>query len=228
MKRKDFLQKGLPGVLSIIGIGAIVCNTNDSSSETKDCIPSPRETRGPFPNKTPAQLMHSNIRSDRKGVALLINLVIQDKSNDCKPLAGAIVDIWHCDKDGYYSQYGDHPMQREDLRAEDFLRGRQVADDQGRVSFLSIYPGWYSGRAPHIHLEILDSHARSLLVTQIAFPGQISEIVYASPLYKDRGLADTNNESDGIFRGDLEEEMGIVSGNLKDGFTLMKEIIVKT
>lgn len=228
MQRKDFLKKGLPGVLSIIGISAIIGHGDkENNVADDDCIVSPRETKGPFPNKTPAQLVQSNITSDRTGIALLINLTIQNKNNDCKPLPGAIVDIWHCDKDGYYSEYGNHPMQRKDLTAEHFLRGRQIADEKGRVSFLSIYPGWYGGRAPHIHLELFNSKEKSLLVTQLAFPENISKTVYSSPLYINRGDADTSNTGDGIFRDSISDQLAAVTGNLKDGFTLMKTIVVK-
>jgi len=227
MQRKDFLKKGLPGVLSIIGISAIIGHGENEATADDDCIVSPRETKGPFPNKTPTQLVQSTIKSDRTGIALLINLIIQDKNNNCKPLPGAIVDIWHCDKDGYYSEYGNHPMQRKDLTSEHFLRGRQTADEKGRISFLSIYPGWYSGRAPHIHLEIFDSNGKSLLVTQVAFPENISKTVYSSPLYTNRGDADTSNTRDGIFRDSLSEQLAAIKGNLKDGFTLTKAIVVK-
>jgi len=230
MQRKDFLKKGLPGVLSIIGISAMLGHgksEDELATAEDDCIPSPRETKGPFPNKTPSQLVQANIKADRTGIALLINLIIQDKNNNCNPLPGAIVDIWHCDKDGYYSEYGNHPMQQKDLRSEHFLRGRQTADEKGRVSFLSVYPGWYSGRAPHLHLEIFNSSGTSLLVTQVAFPENISEQVYTTALYASRGQADTPNNSDGIFRNSLSEELADVTGNANDGYTLTKTIVVK-
>jgi protocatechuate 3,4-dioxygenase beta subunit len=229
MQRKDFLKKGIPGVLSIIGISAVIghgVKENDIPGDEQDCTLSPGETKGPFPNKTPSELVKANIKADRTGIALLVNLTIQDKNNNCKPLPGAIVDIWHCDKDGYYSEYGNHPMQHKDLTGEHFLRGRQIADEKGRVSFLSIYPGWYSGRAPHIHFEIFGSNGKSLLVTQVAFPENISEQVYATPLYAGRGQANTSNTRDGIFRNSLAGNMATVTGNIKDGFTLEKTIVV--
>ena len=229
MQRKDFLKKGLPGVLSIMGIAAVLGHgkTGDELTDDQDCIPSPRETKGPFPNKTPSQLVKANIKADRTGIALLINLTIQDKNNNCRPLPGAIVDIWHCDKDGYYSEYGDHPMQRKDLSGEHYLRGRQTADEKGRVSFLSVYPGWYSGRAPHVHLEIFSSSGTSLLVTQLAFPENISKQVYTSTLYADHGQADTSNTRDGVFRDSLTDQLATVTGNTSDGYTLTKAIVVK-
>lgn len=230
MQRKDFLKKGLPGVLSIIGIAAIVGHgksEDEIATAEQDCIPSPKETKGPFPNKTPSQLVKANIKADRTGIALLMNLIIRDKNNNCMPLPGAIVDIWHCDKDGYYSEYGNHPMQRRDLSGEHFLRGRQTADEKGRVSFLSVYPGWYSGRAPHVHLEIFSKSGTSLLVTQLAFPENISKQVYDTALYADHGQADTPNTRDGIFSNSLADQLASITGNTSDGFTLTNAIIVK-
>jgi protocatechuate 3,4-dioxygenase beta subunit len=173
-------------------------------------------------------MVQSNIKADREGIALLINFTILDKTNSCKPLTGAHVDIWHCDKDGNYSEYGNHPMQRTDLTLAHFLRGRQTTDADGHVSFLSIYPGWYHGRAPHIHIEIFTTAGKSLLVTQVAFPENISKNVYSSPLYAARGEADTPNNRDNVFADSLSEQMATVTGNVKDGFTLTSTIVVKS
>ena len=93
------------------------------------------------------------------------------------------------------------------------------------MSFLSIYPGWYRGRAPHIHLEVLDQNENSLKVTQIAFPEDVSDEVYSTTNYN--GTADTSNTQDGIFRDSLEYNMlDSITGNTTDGFTLTKTIII--
>ncbi|HET6724336.1 MAG TPA: intradiol ring-cleavage dioxygenase [Chitinophagaceae bacterium] len=229
MERKDFLKNGVWGFATVLtGIGFAGDNKNGNKVAGDDCDVSPRETRGPFPTKTPAQMVQSNIKSDRDGIALLINFTILDKTNNCKPLAGAHVDIWHCDKDGNYSEYGNHPMQRTDLISVHFLRGRQTTDENGHISFLSIYPGWYHGRAPHIHIEIFDTAGKSVLVTQVAFPENISKNVYSSPLYAARGEADTPNNRDNVFADSLSEQMATVTGNVKDGFTLTSTIVVKS
>lgn len=229
MERKDFLKNGIFGLTTILTGAAIAGDNKKQNTQGEDeCDVSPRETKGPFPTKTPSQMVQSNIRSDRRGVALLINLIIVNKTNKCKPFAEAHVDIWHCDKDGYYSEYGNHPMQRNDLTSAHFLRGRQVTDAKGHVSFLSIYPGWYHGRAPHIHIEVFDKSGASLLVTQVAFPQDISNTVYSSPLYTSRGEADTPNNRDNVFSDSLAEQMAAVTGNVKDGFTLSSRIVVKS
>lgn len=229
MERKKFLKSSFLG-LSTILTGSAMSGKRKKQSEPagEDCSISPRETRGPFPTKTPTQLVQASIKSDRSGIALLINLTIVDKSNNCKPLPGAIVDVWHCDKDGNYSEYGSNFLQRKDFTSEHFLRGRQAADANGRASFISIYPGWYPGRAPHIHLEIFDKSGKSLLVTQVAFPEDISSKVYSSPLYAARGETDTPNRRDNIFADSLDEQMATVTGNIKDGFILSKTIVVRS
>jgi protocatechuate 3,4-dioxygenase beta subunit len=229
MERKKFLKTGVFGLTTILTGAFIVSDKKNQNEPTgDDCNVSPPETKGPFPTKTPAQMVQSNIKSDRTGIALLINLTIVDKTNHCKPLAGAHVDIWHCDKDGNYSEYGNHPMQKNDLTSAHFLRGRQKADANGLVSFLSIYPGWYHGRAPHIHIEVFDKEGKSLLVTQVAFPENISSKVYSSPLYANRGNADTSNTRDMVFADSLSEQMATVTGNTTHGYTLSSTIVVKS
>ncbi|WP_258103603.1 intradiol ring-cleavage dioxygenase [Marinoscillum sp. MHG1-6] len=220
MKRKDFIKRSIIGLGTIVGIPTALATCNEKEKEmiNGDCMLSPAETAGPFPNKTPADFVRANIIGDRSGVALLINLTIQDQSNDCVPLEGALVDIWHCDAVGNYSEYND-------LTDKHFLRGRQQTDANGQVSFISIYPGWYPGRAPHIHLEILDAKEKSLRVSQIAFPEEVSAGVYTSSDYK--GAADTSNAGDGVFRDSLNNNMAdSITGNTTDGYNLTKTIVV--
>lgn len=228
MKRKSFLKSSLAGLGAIVGIPTALssCVQGKNPASADGCEVSPSETAGPFPIKTPAELVRANIISDRKGVALLINFTIQDTNNDCQPLAGAFVDIWHCDSEGLYSEYGGEGSfwQKTDLSEKHFLRGRQTTDANGQVSFISIYPGWYPGRAPHIHVEVLDSNEKSLLVTQVAFPDDVSNVVYATAHYQ--GAADTTNVQDGLFDDSLEGNMSIVNGNNDDGYTLVHMIKV--
>ena len=233
MDRKKFIRNSILGIASLATVTKVLesCSkndTNDTTDESSDgtCSVSPSETKGPFPIKTPSQLVLENIKSDRVGIALLINLTIKNKNNNCQPLAGALVDVWHCDKDGNYSEYGGTQMQQTDYTAVHFLRGRQTTNANGVASFVSIYPGWYQGRAPHIHVEILTSSGSSLLVTQIAFPENISSEVYASTNYVAHGQADTANTADNVFSDSLFKEIATLSGNLTDGYTLTKTIIV--
>ncbi|KFF06800.1 dioxygenase family protein [Flavobacterium reichenbachii] len=233
MDRKKFIRNSIFGIASLATASTLLesCSKNDhDDSETNSgdgsCTVSPSETKGPFPIKTPSQLVLENIKSDRVGVALLINLTIENKNNNCEPLSGVLVDVWHCDKDGNYSEYGGTSMQQADYTTVHFLRGRQTSNTKGEVSYISIYPGWYQGRAPHIHVEVLSASGNSLLVTQIAFPEPVSSTVYASINYAAHGQADTANTRDNVFSDSLSDELATITGNLTDGYTLSKTIIV--
>ncbi len=234
MDRKKFIRNGILGIASLATATKFLesCSKSDndetdsSNSGDGSCTVSPSETKGPFPIKTPSQLVLENIKSDRIGIALLINLKIENRNNNCEPLSGVLVDVWHCDKDGNYSEYGGTQMQQADYTSVHFLRGRQTTNANGEVSFISIYPGWYQGRAPHVHVEVLSSSGNSLLVTQIAFPETISSQVYSSTNYASHGQADTTNAKDNVFADSLANEMAAITGNLTDGFTLTKTITV--
>ena len=233
MKRKTFLRKGIIGLATISSIPIVkACTENGTETvlpsptgSDEACTLTPTETLGPFPNITPAQLARQNIIIDRTGVAFLINLTVVGQSNECQPLEGLIIDLWHCDREGNYSQYGNTFLQQVDYTDHDFLRGRQVTNEDGKASFISIFPGWYSGRAPHIHLEILNAQENSLLVTQLAFPKEVCDVVYASEGYK--GEADTTNERDMFFRDGFKENLlDILEGNITDGYTMEKTIVL--
>jgi protocatechuate 3,4-dioxygenase beta subunit len=236
MERKDFLKNGLLAALGITAVAPLIaaCNKNDltststeGSTETGDCATSPSETAGPFPTKSPSSLVTSDIRSDRTGVPLSINITVNNRNHNCAVLAGAIVDIWHCDKDGYYSEYGGSGMQSANMTTVHFLRGRQTTDEKGLVTFTSIFPGWYSGRAPHIHVHIYDASGTSLLVTQIAFPTTICDTVYTNAThYYTRGKQDTSNANDNVFADSLASELATVTGSVDAGYALTHIITV--
>jgi protocatechuate 3,4-dioxygenase beta subunit len=233
MDRKKFIRNSILGITSLVAASKLLesCsrdNNNENSNDptNSDCTVSPTETKGPFPIKTPSQLVLENIKSDRIGIPLLINLIIENKNNNCSVLEGAIVDVWHCDKDGNYSEYGGTQMQQTDYTAVHFLRGRQTTNAKGLASFVSIYPGWYSGRAPHIHIEVLSGSGTSLLITQVAFPENVSSQVYSSSNYAAHGQANTSNTNDNVFSDSLLNELATVTGNLTDGYTLTKTIVV--
>jgi len=234
MDRKKFIKNSILGIASIATVSKLMesCSKGDdhqnsNNSTDSGCTISPTETKGPFPIKTPSQLVLENIKSDRIGIPLLINLTIENKNNNCSVVEGIIVDIWHCDKDGNYSEYGGTQMQQIDYTTVHFLRGRQTTNANGLASFISIYPGWYSGRAPHIHIEVLSSSGSSLLITQVAFPENVSNEVYSSSNYAAHGQANTSNTSDNVFSDSLSNELATVTGNLIDGYTLTKTIVVR-
>lgn len=229
MKRKQFLSKGVIGMGSVLGLTSLFAsqhrNREGQDSDYTECFGSPKETRGPFPNKTPAQYVRENIVGNRIGIPLLMKFTILNKNENCRPYSNALVDVWHCDSHGKYSEYGGNRMQPEDLSDEHFLRGRLATDANGLASFISIFPGHYPGRSPHIHLEVMDQNEKSLLVTQVAFPEHVCNAVYVTNNYKDANY--TSNESDSIFRNSLENNMAdSITGDLQNGFTLEKSIVV--
>jgi protocatechuate 3,4-dioxygenase beta subunit len=224
MERKEFIkQLGFGTLIAPV----VIVNDSHVGKSLNACEEWPRETPGPFPTKDPEKLLIADIRGDRSGIEMKVRITIQNKNNNCRALPGALVDIWHCDKDGYYSEYGGSGMQRANLQSVHFLRGRQQADKNGLVSFTTIFPGWYRGRAPHIHVEIFNGGGKSLLITQIAFPTKICDAVYTKATqYYTRGRQDTSNESDGVFANSLADQLASVSGNIENGFVLSNTIIV--
>lgn len=228
MDRKNFFKKGILGLGGIAVFPQVIssCSENEPTliTDPNACAVSPAEIAGPFPIKTPTQLVRENIVGNRSGIPLVINIKVENTNNNCEPLAGVLVDIWHCDAKGNYSEYSG--QLDGDFTSENFLRGRQTTGADGVASFVSIYPGWYPGRAPHLHLEILSSDGTSsLLVTQTAFPEDISNTVYATEGYN--GDFDTPNSQDGEFSDSLNRNMATsVIGNTSDGYVLNETVKV--
>lgn len=204
--------------------GSTSGSTTGSTSGT--CTATASETEGPFPTKSPASLVSNDITSDRTGTKLTVNITIQNKNDSCEGLAGALVDIWHCDAAGNYSEYGGTGMQSTNYTSVHFLRGRQTTDANGLVTFTSIYPGWYSGRAVHIHVHVYNASGKSLLVTQIAFPEDISKVVFAQGVYASHGQADTTNAKDNVFGDGVSTELSTVTGSVSTGYVLTHAIVV--
>lgn len=233
MERKEFLKRlGLTTiVLPLLASCGEDVDPATNNSGTGDCTITNSETAGPFPTKDPSSLQKVDIRADRTGVTLTIEITIQNKNNGCAPLAGAMVDIWHCDKDGYYSEYGGTGMQAVNYTGVHFLRGRQVANSEGKVAFTTIFPGWYTGRATHIHVHIYSASGSSLLVTQIAFPEGASSAVALVNAASDYGYTKgmsgyTTNASDNVFGDGVSTELGTVTGSVGAGYELTHTIVV--
>ncbi|MEP6678469.1 MAG: intradiol ring-cleavage dioxygenase [Betaproteobacteria bacterium] len=158
------------------------------------CVATPAQTEGPFFVDT--RLQRADLRGDpgggpaRAGLPLTLELAVSALSGaGCAPLAGAVVDVWHCDADGVYSGTRG---------AERYLRGYQVSDANGRVRFVTIYPGWYSGRAVHLHFKVRSGAHE--LASQLYFDDALSDRVFARAPYAARGHADVRNARDFLFR----------------------------
>jgi protocatechuate 3,4-dioxygenase beta subunit len=134
--------------------------------------------------------LRRNVIEGRPGAVLWLSLTVLD-SGSCRPLPGATVEIWHADAGGSYSGVGE-------LQNARFLRGRQAVGAAGVATFRTIYPGWYPGRTPHVHVKV--SVAGTEVHTgQLFFDEGLTAAVYAREPYRSRGAQDTTNAADGIF-----------------------------
>lgn len=162
------------------------------------CMLTPETTEGPY-YFDPA-LERADIAENRKGLDLMVRLQVVDQ--DCRPIEGAHVDLWHCDARGHYSGYPGQGDKRDaDTTGEKFLRGWQSTGKDGIVAFKTIYPGWYRGRTTHIHFKAVPRDGE-VLTGQMFFPDDLSEHIYMTvPPYNERqGVRDTMNADDGILR----------------------------
>ena len=163
------------------------------------CVVVPQLTEGPYYIDT--DLERSDIRPDTTtgevaaGTPLSLNFAVSILDGGaCVGLAGAVVDVWHCDALGVYSGVSGN--------AGNFLRGVQRTDANGTASITTVYPGWYSGRAVHIHFKVRtepEAEAGYELTSQLFFNDDVSREVYAAEPYSSKGAQDVPNEGDGIF-----------------------------
>jgi protocatechuate 3,4-dioxygenase beta subunit len=247
-RRRVLELLGLGGVsatlFTIAGCGPTGSTDSPSSAAASpsaatgaSCAIIPEETAGPYPGDgsngpnvlAESGVVRSDIRSSfgssttvAEGIPLTIQLTIQDGA-DCAPLAGAAVYLWHCDRDGNYSLYSDA------VSGENYLRGVQAADDNGLVTFTSIFPACYAGRWPHIHFEIYPSldlatnKANKIATSQVALPQDACDAVYATDGYAQsvRNMTRVNLASDNVFGEDGgAQQLGTVSGSVSAGYTV--------
>lgn len=163
------------------------------------CVLIPEETEGPYPLDLSADIAYfrKNISEGRPGIPLSLTLSLVNISNRCTPLRNARVDIWHCDKDGIYSgveQPGHNTV------GQTFCRGIMLSNQQGQVTFHTIYPGWYEGRVTHIHFRVYLNNGL-VATSQLAFPETITRTVYESEAYRQRGqnTSIAKNADDMVF-----------------------------
>jgi protocatechuate 3,4-dioxygenase beta subunit len=171
------LGLGASGVLGRLALGA-------TEADAASCTLAPELTEGPY--WIANHLTRRDVTENKPGVPLSLQLTVVD-ARTCKPIKGADVEIWHADAQGAYS-----------LGRRRFLRGHQRSDADGLVVFHTIYPGWYRGRTPHIHVKV-HVGGNTVHTGQLFFPDATSAAVYRTAHYRAHGPADTTNRADGIY-----------------------------
>ena len=194
MERRTFLRSlGLVALGSMIPLRSrAVALMGAHPKVAPACWVTPQETEGPFyfdPN-----LVRRDITEGKTGLPLHLTFTVVDE--DCAPIPNVLVDIWHCDKDGVYSGYS---QPGGDTTGQTFLRGIQVTDATGIARFDTVYPGWYQGRATHIHFKARTTQT-TYVTSQFAFPESVNSAVYATALYSGRGANPTSNSGDMVFQ----------------------------
>ncbi|NMO51844.1 intradiol ring-cleavage dioxygenase [Actinoplanes sp. TBRC 11911] len=239
-----------------IGLGGATLGLAACSEDTTSSSPSPAataasgeipgETAGPYPGDgsngpdvlEQSGIVRRDIRSSfggatgtAEGVPMTLDLTINDLANGGRPFTGVAVYVWHCDRAGRYSLYSDG------VTGENYLRGVQIADSTGRVTFTSVFPACYSGRWPHVHFEVypdqaaITDSAKAIATSQLALPKEICEKVYAQSGYEASvsNLARVSLDSDNVFSDDeAAKQLAIVTGDVAGGYTVSLVVGVDT
>jgi protocatechuate 3,4-dioxygenase beta subunit len=189
-RRGSLLKLGGAGLAVALGWKAVDeasgAGPTAVASGAVSCVLTPEQTEGPY--FLPGDKVRRNITEGKPGVPLTLKLTVLDVST-CKPIKGAAVDIWHCDAVGTYAAESNRT----------FLRGIQKTDAKGVATFKTIYPGWYQGRAVHIHLKV--SLGGNVVHTgQLYFPDATTDKVYTRSPYSSRPGRTTRNPDDANFR----------------------------
>jgi protocatechuate 3,4-dioxygenase beta subunit len=227
---------------STFGSGTTSSSTSTSSTAASgSCAVIPEETAGPYPGDGSntasgsvanalalTGIVRSDIRSSvgsatgtATGVPVTVVFTLENVNNACAPLDGYAIYLWHCDAAGRYSMYSSG------VTSENYLRGVQATDGNGQATFVTIYPGCYSGRMPHMHFEVYrslttaTSFSNKLKTSQLAFPVDVSETVYNNTsAYSDSvsNLSNISFATDNIFSDGYSLELVSISGDLSSGY----------
>lgn len=206
----------------------------------------PDETAGPYPGDgsngpdvlEQSGVVRSDIRSSfggangtAEGVPLTLELTVTDLANGGIPFAGTAVYVWHCDREGRYSMYSDG------VTDQNYLRGVQITDADGKVRFTTIFPGCYTGRWPHIHFEVypdetsITDAANAIATSQVALPKEVSDAVYGQPGYDSSvgNLAQLSLDTDNVFGDDGGVlQLATVTGDVSGGYLAALAVPVDT
>jgi protocatechuate 3,4-dioxygenase beta subunit len=230
-RREALALLGSGGTLLLLGCSPSSATISRAERPRYPCVVRPASTQGPY--YVDEKLERSDIRSDptdgtvREGTPLALTLNVSSvaigalrsaQGRLCAPLKGAIVDLWHCDALGVYSDAVDRSF---NTVGKKFLRGYQVTDKNGVAKFTTIYPGWYPTRAVHIHFKIRSpaSAGRAYVFTsQLYFDEGTSDRVYANPPYAAKGKRTVSNITDRIYNAGDGSQLLLNVKPAKDGY----------
>ncbi|WP_394830102.1 dioxygenase [Pendulispora rubella] len=227
------------GLVPLFGCGSDDASGGGSDGGTGNgdgsCSVSPEETAGPYPGDgsngpnalSTSGVVRSDIRSSfgtlsgtAEGILTTVTLTLVNTNANCAALSNYAIYLWHCDQSGNYSLYAQAD--------QNYLRGVQVTDAHGSVSFISIFPACYSGRWPHMHIEVYPSAAlatgsgNKIKTTQLALPEDACQAVYATSGYSQSAtnLSRVSLASDNVFSDGYSLELATATGNVTDGYTV--------
>lgn len=198
LRRREMLALFAAAGASLLRPGAAHAQPGPS------CIARPEQTEGPYFVDT--GLGRSDIRTDaasgraEPGVPLRLEFrVSRPDRGACRPLPQARVELWQCNALGLYSGVRDP---HGDTRGRSYLRGYQTTDADGIARFVTVYPGWYPGRAVHLHFSIAvgEGVRREAFTSQLYFDDALSDRVLAQAPYAGRSGARVRNDADFIYR----------------------------
>ena len=231
-RREALAFLGATGALLFLGCSESSATSSDTGDTSSSCVVRPELMEGPY--YVDEELLRSDIRSDpsdgtiRPGALLALTFnVSRAASNACSPLAGAIVDLWHCDALGVYSDVSDPSF---NTSGKKFLRGYQVTGSDGVARFTTIYPGWYQGRAVHIHFKIRSAASAASayeFTSQLFFDDSLTDQVHATEPYASKGQRTLRNSGDGIYTSGGSQLVLDVTGTA-DGYAATFSIALDT
>lgn len=231
------------GTTTTTGSTTTTSTTTTSTASTGQCIADPTETAGPYPADgtnsasgstnnvlTSSGIVRSDIRASfisstavAQGVLTTITLTLVNVNNSCAALSGYAIYLWHCDIDGNYSLYS--------VPAQSYLRGVQVTNGSGQVTFTTIFPACYSGRYPHMHFEVFSSLSAAtsgraaLLTSQLAMPRDVCTTVYSTASGYSSSvsrLSAVTTSNDGVFGDNSSAQIAAMtpafSGSVSAGY----------
>ena len=246
LERRRVLQLGVVGIGALLASCSGAAKGSSSGASSSVCVTEiPEETAGPFPATgssyglegknllTRSGIVRKDIKTSLEtgntaaGIPTTLTLQLVNSAGACAPLAGYAIYAWHCDRDGGYSLYST------DVLEEDYLRGVQETDEDGMVTFETIFPACYAGRWPHVHFEIYPSLETAtsadnkLHTSQLAIPQAVCEAVYTNTEGYSQSVTNLSQislETDNVFSDGYASQLAAVTGSMNKGYTMTLQV----